>query len=244
MNYISLGYFCSVAMELERFGLRNQSSPFDWVIADFKGVISAIENHFEDFLEYRYLEQSSENRRWYKNIKYQIEFHHDFNEYQSLESQLAAVQEKYNRRIKRFYETIQQPTIFVRYISDEQKYDGISEELIWIENNWDKIQMLLKSFHPQNELLLIANVGVTSEKSHIYSVEPDCGDVVARIPAEKNTELRNYFENAMSEGKQKNLQRYKENQKQKSRVDVIFKRKAKTLLKRIFLKPYIHEKEY
>lgn len=38
MNYISLGYFCSIAMDLEKLGLRNESLPFDWVISDFEGV--------------------------------------------------------------------------------------------------------------------------------------------------------------------------------------------------------------
>ena len=36
-HFISLGYFCSVAMELERFGLRSESGPFDWVISDMRG---------------------------------------------------------------------------------------------------------------------------------------------------------------------------------------------------------------
>ena len=40
-NYISLGYFCEVAKDLERLGLRNQSSPFDWVISYFPKVIYA-----------------------------------------------------------------------------------------------------------------------------------------------------------------------------------------------------------
>ena len=46
MNYISLGYFCSVASELERYGLRGESYPFDWVISDFGGVVEAIQNNF------------------------------------------------------------------------------------------------------------------------------------------------------------------------------------------------------
>lgn len=29
-NVISLGYFCSVASEIERLGLRRHSGPFDW----------------------------------------------------------------------------------------------------------------------------------------------------------------------------------------------------------------------
>lgn len=36
-NYISLGYFCGVAQDLEKLGLRNTSSPFDWCITDLGG---------------------------------------------------------------------------------------------------------------------------------------------------------------------------------------------------------------
>ena len=57
-HFISLGYFCSVALELERIGLRSASSPFDWCISNYKGVMKAIENRFEDFLNYDYLSQS------------------------------------------------------------------------------------------------------------------------------------------------------------------------------------------
>ena len=43
MKYISLGYFCSIAIDLEKLGLRTESSPFDWVISDFEGVMLAIQ---------------------------------------------------------------------------------------------------------------------------------------------------------------------------------------------------------
>lgn len=57
-HYISLGYFCSVALELEKCGLRSQSSPFDWNITwSFKGVIEAINNRFEDALNEQMLFQ-------------------------------------------------------------------------------------------------------------------------------------------------------------------------------------------
>lgn len=36
-NFISLGYFCSVALELQRLGLRSCSSPFDWCISEWSG---------------------------------------------------------------------------------------------------------------------------------------------------------------------------------------------------------------
>lgn len=34
-SVISLGYFCSVAIELEKMGIRNFSTPFDWLITDW-----------------------------------------------------------------------------------------------------------------------------------------------------------------------------------------------------------------
>ena len=44
-----------VAGELEKYGLRNASSPFDWMISDFEGVISCIFvvlRKFNFFLKY------------------------------------------------------------------------------------------------------------------------------------------------------------------------------------------------
>lgn len=126
MNYISLGYFCSVASELEKLGLRTESSPFDWVISDFEGDINNIKNHFADYLDYIFLSQDKQNREIYKNIKYNICFFHDFNKYTSLKKQLPHVAEKYNRRIERFYKSITSPTLFIRYISDEEVINGVS----------------------------------------------------------------------------------------------------------------------
>ena len=48
-NIISLGFFCSVATEIERIGMRSCSYPFDCVISDFKNVEDMIENHFQNF---------------------------------------------------------------------------------------------------------------------------------------------------------------------------------------------------
>ena len=109
MNYISLGYFCSVAIDLEKLGLRSESSPFDWTIADFRGVISAIQSRFAGFLSYDLLAQNRQHLYIYKNIKYNISFYHDFDVYTPLKDQLSQIQTKYERRINRFYETIKNP---------------------------------------------------------------------------------------------------------------------------------------
>lgn len=242
MHYISLGYFCSIAMDLEKLGLRTESSPFDWLISDFEGVIRAIRDHFEDFLSPEYLAQNSHCRDHYKNMKYDLQFFHDFDPYQPLQDQLPSVQNKYNRRIQRFYKSITEPTLFIRYINDKPNTDGTSTELLWIEENYDSIMALLKSFHDQNDILFIANDGVTSQKIKIYNVPKDDGDSVARSPLTKTPALQEIFYNIDFPEKQLNIERYQQKQLQKKKARL--KTKLFTLLKKIFRKEYIHTQLY
>ena len=98
-HIISLGSFCSVAMELEKKGLRPASYPFDWLIDDeFDKVLALIENNFKDFLDPASM--SRENRpEVYFNSKINVHFYHDFNAIDSLESQISVQQKKYDRSI-------------------------------------------------------------------------------------------------------------------------------------------------
>ena len=117
-NIISLGHFCSPAMEFERLGCRKYSFPFDWLITpDFNIVIDLIENNFADFLNEEYLNQIKQYPSYYRNIKYNIDFYHDFSPLKSFDSQISEVSEKYQRRIERFYKQIDTPTLFCRYIT-------------------------------------------------------------------------------------------------------------------------------
>ena len=197
MNYVSLGFICAIARDLEKLGLRNSSMPFDWCLTDFQGIIKAINNNFEGYLTYNRLLQEKKCLKHYKNVDYNVQFYHDFNRFESLDKQLPSVKAKYDRRIKRFYETIKEPTIFVRYISDDYKIDGKSTELIWIEENYDYIISSLKSFNPNNDIIFIANEGVISNKISIYNVRKDKGDRITRSPIINNinSELRSLFEN-------------------------------------------------
>lgn len=242
MNYISLGYFCSVALELEKMGLRNESSPFDWVISDFSGVMSCIQNHFLDFLSYEHLAQNANKRAYYQNTLYNIQFFHDFDKYKTLERQLPTIQEQYNRRIARFYHTITEPTLFIRYISDEEKINGVSKELLWIEENFDAILTTLKSFNSQNNILFIANDGVESSKLLIYNVPKDSDDVVSRLPLSSHPTLSNFFQTLDFPNKEKNLIRYKK-KKKKEKCNRL-KQKLVSFFQKLFLKEYQHFYQY
>ena len=189
-HFISLGSFCSVALDLEALGLREASMPFDWNIdLKFEGVIDCIEKRFEYFLEESELRQSEEAPEHYMD-RYEIQFFHDFNMWDPLSAQLPAVQDKYERRIRHFFRMTKEPTLFIRYMDDRiLDADGTPHELRYIEENYAHITEVLKALCPENELLLIANSGIHSEKLKIYPVEKDKGDIVARVPREKNREL-------------------------------------------------------
>lgn len=249
MNYISLGYFCSIASDLEKLGLRNQSSPFDWCISDLEGVILAIKDGFVDFTNYKYLKQNAQNRNYYKNIKYNIQFFHDFDKYKTLRNQLPAVSQKYNRRIEKFYKTISQPTVFIRYINDEQRENGISNELTYIENNYNQIIDVLKSYNINNEIIFIANEGVEfrgemASSIKIYNVKKDSQDVVSRNPLYSNEELYTILSNVDVKNKAENIERYQKKEKHKNRILYRIKIKVINKLKKIFLKEYIHPEQY
>lgn len=78
INYISLGYFCEVAQDLEKLGLRNQSSPFDWIISYFPSVVDALDKEFEGFMDYGNLSQNTYARNHYREDKYNFYFFHDY----------------------------------------------------------------------------------------------------------------------------------------------------------------------
>lgn len=191
-NFISLGYFCNVASDLEELGFRNTSSPFDWNISVFEGVIDAIDNKFENFMNYEDLIQSQKYPSHYFDPHYKIWFFHDFNKYEPLKKQYTNVKNKYNRRIKRFLNNITEPTLFFRYIAneDEQKH-----ELRWIEQNSLQIDNVIKRYNPKNKIIYIGDQYTYSNTIKIFHVTRDKNDLVSRHPIINNIELSNVMSN-------------------------------------------------
>lgn len=183
---ISLGYFCSVALELQREGMRDASYPFDWVISDWFGVQKLIKNHFDGFLDYDKLYQDKQYPQYYSNTTYGISFYHDFSPYIPLAEQLNFVKNKYERRIERFYQDIGQPTLFLRYIATQAERDDI----ICSENEFE---ILLKSYNKENRILFIINDDLSSPELQAFAVKKDENDRVARQFLEKNRKLLKYL---------------------------------------------------
>lgn len=182
-NIISLGFFCSPAMEIQRIGLRKRSYPFDWLItAEFENVIKLIKNKFDRFTEYELFYQIKNQPYYYRNNLYNVDFYHDFTMKTPLDKQFSEFESKYKRRIDRFYKDITEPTLFIRYAS-EHDYKYINE-------NHEKIEALLKSFNQENEIIYVFNkdgnqlLGVKA-----YSIEKDKNDGVAREFLKKLPEL-------------------------------------------------------
>lgn len=245
-HFISLGYFCSVALELERIGLRSMSFPFDWVDCPFRSIMEAIDKHFADFLNADFFSQDSKNRRQYYNSKYDLYFVHDFDRYRPLRDQLPEVEEKYNRRIERFYHAILEPTLFIRYISDEKKTaDGKSADLKWIEDNYRAIMTSLRAFNSENNIIFIANTSVRSSlPMHIYHVVPDNNDVVARKPLDKNQDLNKLLNDFNYEKRSENLSHYSEKMRLKHSLTNKIYDTMRRGTKKVFLREYIHDRQY
>lgn len=243
-HVISLGYFCSVALELEKIGLRNASYPFDWCISDLAGIFEAIENDFSEYLDLKCMSQYKPCMHIFRNDKYNIEFYHDFSAYQPLENQISFVREKYNRRIARFYHDIKEPTLFVRYIDDKKDDNGYFKELKWIEENKNKIDKLLKSFCENNEIIYIGNSCLTSEVIDIFTVEKDANDSVAREPLEKNKELKCFLESINCQNKENNIEIYKKKKAKEQRLYKRIKKKMEQKFVYKIRKKYVWIKQY
>ncbi|MBQ8783670.1 MAG: hypothetical protein IJZ57_07870 [Clostridia bacterium] len=147
-HIVSLGYFCSPALEFKRINRRGCSLPFDWLITpNFEKVIELIDSGFYDFLNFEFLFQLKFHPDYYRNIKWNIDFYHDFSAYKPLENQLDDIKSKYNRRIARFFELIKEPTLFCRYIT--------ADDYPYIIENYDSILSFFKKFNPENEIIFV-----------------------------------------------------------------------------------------
>ncbi len=111
----SIGRDCACATYMKKAKLRSCSGPFDWLTnADCKARFDLMLDNFEGFLEKQYLKlmpkptqfPADKNNDYYENTKTGLYFWHDFPADKSFDVAYPEVKQKYERRIKRFYQNI------------------------------------------------------------------------------------------------------------------------------------------
>lgn len=208
-HVISLGWFCSVAEELERIGLRSASYPFDWILSDWETVKAMIDGSFRDFLAADKLEQDKKTKNIYRHKERKcLLYVHDIDPYEDYGRQISKAQIKYERRLERLQSNIHDPCIFVRYISDAQEFSYVTEHK-------EDIKRWLEGFHPDNKIVYIANKEL-GQASFVWSVCPDENDSVARTFLEQLPGLREWLLDQHYDFPiEENLKRYRKKQGKK-----------------------------
>ena len=229
-HFISLGYCCYLAKDLEAMGLRDASMPLDWTITSWSAVEKSFNDKFEGFLNYDSMYQFKSSPSIYKNPDYGVDFYHDFNKTAPLASQIESVQKKYDRRIERFFECIQSPTLFFRYCADK-------EELLYIKNNYDSVISMIKSYNPLNEIVFISHDHL--EDAELFPIEHCCfieKDPVLGYnehPINQISELCDYLSNVNYPKRSKNLEFFQNKQSNNTQKN---KKTAKTTIQKTFPK--------
>lgn len=157
-NFISLGYYCGVAASMSKLGIRSCSGPFDWYISEFQGVLECIENDFGDFLDVNNLEVVS-NGTAFEDKKYNFYLGHEIKV--SFERDWETIYRKYMGRINAFKEQIKKKTCFMRAVRDR-------EELLYIKNNMQHINRIIKKQNAENEIVYIVSNRISDNNDLLY----------------------------------------------------------------------------
>lgn len=123
----SLGNNCIPAIQLRRHGLRRFAGPLDWMGSPFMPQVTRLlQNRFIGFLDYsklRVVDQVSSELYNVQDQEYDLFMNHDFyvnTGFPPYHFSYPAVKTKYDRRVSRFLQTLQQPGryLFIRTDSD------------------------------------------------------------------------------------------------------------------------------
>lgn len=243
-NVISLGFFCSVAQDLEMMGLRNFSSPFDWCWSTWEGVYNCLKTNFKDFFKFDNIMQSNADNCIYADRKNGIISFHDFSSYKSLYKQYDKVMDKYKRRIKRFYLEITKPTLFIRYIWNGEYNNKKANEAKTIENDYLDFNILIKKYNTENQVVFVANEDVESDILPIIHIHKDKNDVVNRKPLFANELFKKYLLSMEYNNRDYNMSVYNAKQKKKNSIFYKIKVKLVLFLNNLFKQKYCYEKVY
>lgn len=145
-NFVSLGFNCSVALAMEKMGLRCCRGPFDWYISDFEGVLSMLENDFSDFLYAPNLQMKSKGQ--FEDIKYHFLYPHEILAGQKVEDNLEKIRKKYEKDITNFNRMVKAKTCFIRAVSDLR-------ELNFVNTRIEKVYRIIREHNKENDIIFL-----------------------------------------------------------------------------------------
>ena len=163
---VSIGVDCGVSDCCKKYGLRNMSLPFDWVVS-YNGVSECIADDFKSYT-------SPFNNRI---NKYDIYFHHDFNGDSNSDDDIA----KYDRRCNRLInllETSSDEIIFCRkghacrhHYEHDSKYFIIKNDIDEVEN----LSAVLSKKYPNlnYKIILTLQCGHCFDSTRKYTSKSD-----------------------------------------------------------------------
>ena len=210
---VSLGEDCACTSYLRRFNLQNHSYPFDWLTnGHFENRIELVVNNFKDFINKDDLKEMERPKhfppdslhKYYENTRTKLYFWHDFSLNIDFDEDYNAVKEKYDRRIKRFYEEIEksEKVLFVwlshssvqdvelikeTYSRFTNKFLGKEIFLLMIENSSDYSVQSLENDH----IMIVNQDTVSDDKKHHY--DPTMGNKTNNLKVFKKIRLKTTF---------------------------------------------------
>jgi hypothetical protein len=186
-KFISLGNTCTVANQLNKLGLRNNSYPFDWCKINLDQLNKVLENNFKNYSNIK-IKKYSTNHKYFKsdNIngsyiltnEYNIEFAHELytNNIQDLEN----LKKKIDLRINRFIKLKNKKIIFIifdlinknqliKLINNLKKYFSIFK-ILYININYNSD---IKPNNSKNNFINNYNIEVSNKYNFIKTITID-----------------------------------------------------------------------
>jgi hypothetical protein len=170
---VPMGSSCVMAIQLRSRNLRQSSFPFDWLLfqdsTNCKTIETLITSHFEDFLALEHLRLDEtlkrDGRYSVTHQRYPITFLHDFLSPTLTPETLAPVQEKYQRRIDRFYHVMETASSVCLTISIRQDVEPFNCE--HLKHLYATVQQQFPNLKTIDMFVVIFN-----EAQHLFETIP------------------------------------------------------------------------
>jgi hypothetical protein len=133
-SFMSLGSNCQVAYQLKRLGLRQSAGPLDWFVCEsVPGLVQLLRHRFKGLMDFQNLQLLDRTQECFvvRDNLYNIISFHDFPLYvgQWWDS-YPAFKKQVDRRVNRFWHTIQnKPILFVRTDTSQKEAQQLKAAL-------------------------------------------------------------------------------------------------------------------